>query len=227
MKSEDPRSTKDRLLASAATLFAERGFHGTKARDIAARAGVNLAAGNYHYGSKKALYLEVLRAQFAAIEAEFQRHGGRPAADLSRLTRVDLEQVLRNRVRVMLNLLVGPPPSLHAALMQREMCDPSEALPVIVKEFIQPMLRETEAIIAALAPGLDADQIERCAFSIMGQALFYQFTMPATLRIWNMRQYPHGLAALLAEHISEFSLGGLTRAPTRRKRTRRRQPHAT
>ena len=74
--------------------------------------------------------------------------------------------------------------------MQREMCDPSEALPVIVEEFILPMLRETEAIIAQLAPGLDAQQIERCAFSIMGQALFYRFTMPATLRIWGHAPVP-------------------------------------
>jgi AcrR family transcriptional regulator len=220
-------STRERLLAAAAALFAERGFHGTKVRAIAARAGVNLAAGNYHYGSKKALYLEVLRAQFAAIQAEFERHGARPAGDLTRLTRTALEQVLRRRARVMLNLLLGPPPSLHATLMQREMCDPSEALPVIVGEFILPMLRETEAIIAQLAPGLDAQQIQHCAFSIMGQALFYRFSMPATLRIWGMPEYPRGLSRTLAEHITEFSLGGLARVAGRRKRRPRRQPHAT
>jgi len=221
-----PHATRDRLLAAAAALFAERGFHATKARDIAARAGVNLAAGNYHYGSKKALYLEVLRAQFTAVQAELERHGARPAANLSRLTRSELEQLLRNRARVLLHLLVGPPPSLHATLMQREMCDPSEALPVIVEEFILPMLRETEAIIAHLAPNLDAEQIERCAFSVMGQALFYRFTMPATLRIWKMRHYPHRLADALSEHITEFSLGGLARVAGRRKRRARRQSHA-
>ena len=169
----------------------------------------------------------MLRAQFAAVEAKLERHGARPAADLRRLTRGELEQVLRNRAGVMLNLLVGPPPSLHATLMQREMCDPSEALPVIVEEFVLPMLRETEAIIAQLAPGLDLQQIERCAFSIMGQALFYRFSMPATLRLWGMRQYPRGLSTTLAEHVAEFSLGGLARVAARGKRRRRRQPHAT
>src|SRR2546422_4120500 len=34
---------------------------------------------------------------------------------------------------------IGPPPGLHGTLMQREMCDPSEALPVIVEEFIRPV----------------------------------------------------------------------------------------
>ena len=221
-----PHATRDRLLDAAAALFAERGFHATTARDIAARAGVNLAAGNYHYGSKKALYLEVLRAQFTAVQAELERHGARPAGDLKRLRRAELEQVLRNRARVMLKVLVGPPPSVHATLMQREMCDPSEALPVIVEEFILPLLRETESIIAQLAPALDAAQIERCAFSIMGQALFYRFTMPATLRIWQLRRYPPHLTEILSEHIAEFSLGGLARVTRRSKRRPRRQSHA-
>src|SRR5436309_3188161 len=41
------RATKDRLLTAAAALFAEHGFHGTKIRDIAARARVNVAAQAY------------------------------------------------------------------------------------------------------------------------------------------------------------------------------------
>jgi len=71
--------TRERLIAAASQLFAERGFHGTKARDIATRAGVNLAAGNYHYGSKKTLYLEVLRAQFAETRALLEATGARVA----------------------------------------------------------------------------------------------------------------------------------------------------
>ena len=69
------RDTKDRLVAAATTLFAERGFHGTTVRDIAELADANVAAGNYHYGSKKALYLEVLREQFAGIRANIRAGG--------------------------------------------------------------------------------------------------------------------------------------------------------
>ena len=128
------RPTKDRVITAATTLFAERGFHGTTMRDIAERAGVNVAAGNYHYGSKKALYLEVLRAQFAEIRATLEaRRVIRPESELQRLPRRELVRLLRVRIRTMLDILIGPPPSPHATLMQREMCDPSEALPVIVE----------------------------------------------------------------------------------------------
>ena len=96
----DQRDTKDRLVAAATTLFAERGFHGTTVRDIAERAGANVAAGNYHYGSKKALYLEVLRAQFAEVRALLDAQGANPApAAFARLDRDALTRILRTRVR--------------------------------------------------------------------------------------------------------------------------------
>lgn len=222
MRSDAQRATKPRLLAAATQLFAERGFHGTTIRDIAERAGVNVAAGNYHYGSKKALYLEVLRGQFANIRAELVRRGAsRPESELRRLSRRDLEAVLAARTKVMLDLLIGPPPSLHATLMLREMSDPSEALQVIVDEFIQPFQRELEAIVAHLLPDLDVGAVERCARSIVGQAIFYRFAMPAVLRMLHLRSYPRGFAAELASHITEFSLGGMMRIASARGERRR------
>ena len=78
MATRTPDQTRARLLDAAAALFAEQGFHGTTVREIADRAGVNLAAGNYHFGSKRALYLEVLRDHFARIQTALRAHGGAP-----------------------------------------------------------------------------------------------------------------------------------------------------
>jgi AcrR family transcriptional regulator len=208
--------TKDRLLAAASELFAERGFHRTTVRDIAARARVNVAAGNYHYGSKRALYLAVLRAQFADIRATLRARGAAVGeGELERLTRRQLVALLRARVSVMLDLLLGPPPGVHGTLMQREMCDPSEALAVIVDEFILPMAGEMRAIAERLAPGADRKTLERCVFSVVGQALFYRFTMPAMLRMLGVPAYPRGLVRELVAHITEFSLGGMERVGAR------------
>jgi AcrR family transcriptional regulator len=210
------RATKERLLAAATALFAERGFHGTTARDIAQRAGVNLAAGNYHYGSKKALYLQVLRRQFAEIRADLADRGAsRAPSELSRLSDAAIVDLLRVRLRAMLDMLIGPPPGLHGTLMQREMTDPSEAMPVIVEEFIAPMVDELEEILAHLRPGLARASLRRCVFSTVGQVVFYRFAMPAFLQMHGWTAYPPGLAAELAEHVTEFSLGGLERLDTR------------
>lgn len=59
--------TVDRILDAAEELFAERGFSETSLRMITGKAGVNLAAVNYHFGSKNAL----IHAVFARFLTPF------------------------------------------------------------------------------------------------------------------------------------------------------------
>ena len=50
-----PADTREKILDAAELLFIERGFAATSLRAIASRAGVNLAATHYHFGSKEGL----------------------------------------------------------------------------------------------------------------------------------------------------------------------------
>lgn len=59
--------TVERILDAAGALFAERGFAETSLRTITSTAGVNLAAVNYHFGSKK----ELIQAVFARFFTPF------------------------------------------------------------------------------------------------------------------------------------------------------------
>ncbi len=65
-----PSSTRELILDAAAELFAEKGFQGTGLRELTARAGVNLAAGHYHFGSKEELYFALLRQHVEPLNAE-------------------------------------------------------------------------------------------------------------------------------------------------------------
>ncbi len=53
-------STKNKILDAAESLFADKGFNGTSLREITGLASVNLAAVNYHFGSKKELIKAVM-----------------------------------------------------------------------------------------------------------------------------------------------------------------------
>lgn len=53
-------ATKERILDAAESLFMEHGFEATSLRLITQAAGVNLAAVNYHFGSKEELFEAVL-----------------------------------------------------------------------------------------------------------------------------------------------------------------------
>jgi len=56
----DARGTRRMLLEAASALFAERGYERATVRDIAERAGVNQALLFRYFGSKKALFGEVV-----------------------------------------------------------------------------------------------------------------------------------------------------------------------
>lgn len=67
MASQD---TKDSILQAAQELFAEKGFPATSMREITTRAEVNLAAVNYHFGSKEGLLHALVRQCLEPINAE-------------------------------------------------------------------------------------------------------------------------------------------------------------
>src|ERR1700749_373926 len=66
-------STKERILGAAETLFARHGFVGASLRQVTAAANVNLAAVNYHFGSKDNLINEVFRRRLDVLNSERQR----------------------------------------------------------------------------------------------------------------------------------------------------------
>lgn len=222
MTARDDRDTRERLLDAASALFAATGLHGTTVREIARAAGANVAAANYHFGSKEALYLEVLRTQFTAIRERLAARAFVPSdRELARMRRADLERLLEIRLSTMLETLVGPPPSVYGQLIQREMCDPSAALPHIVDEFIRPQMEEMRAVYRHLYPTLADAEIDRCSFSMVGQVVFYHVMRPAVLRYIGRDEYARGFGKQLAEHILAFSLGGMDHIAARARRTSR------
>jgi len=62
--------TKSRILDAAERLFLEHGFEATSLRQLTAAAGVNLAAVNYHFGSKEELFQAVLTRRLDPMNQE-------------------------------------------------------------------------------------------------------------------------------------------------------------
>jgi AcrR family transcriptional regulator len=62
--------TKKRILDAAERLFADQGFDATSLRSITAQASVNLAAVNYHFGSKEGLIRAVLSRRIEPLNSE-------------------------------------------------------------------------------------------------------------------------------------------------------------
>lgn len=65
--------TRERILDTAERLFMAHGYEGTSMRQITSEAAVNLAAVNYHFGSKESLMQEVFRRRLDWLNDERMR----------------------------------------------------------------------------------------------------------------------------------------------------------
>src|SRR6187431_254467 len=72
--------TKTRILDAAEELFMDHGFEATSLRSLTASASVNLAAVNYHFGSKEELFQAVLTRRLDPIDRLERESAGKAIA---------------------------------------------------------------------------------------------------------------------------------------------------
>lgn len=112
-----PPDTRARILQAAEALFAEHGFDAVSMRELTARAGVNLAAVNYHFGSKQALLVEVFASRAnALVEARLALLATLPR---DRQGRPRLEAVIEAFLRPSLEMSQQPGGAHHMRLRAR------------------------------------------------------------------------------------------------------------
>ena len=196
-------ATEARILETAGHVFAETGFQAAKVRDICRRAGVNLAAVNYHFGDKLGLYKEVLR--YAACAA------GNAASFNPVLPGRTPEAKLRAFVHGLLQHMYGEErPAWPVRLMTHELAQPTPAFEAVVDQVIRPRHEAIRGLVGGLI-GRPADdrQTRLCAQSIMGQIIIYAHGREVLKRLWPDLRYTPDTLAEIAGHIASFSFAAL------------------
>jgi AcrR family transcriptional regulator len=205
MSTDDPRA---RILNAAGPIFAEKGFEGATVREICHAAGVNLAAVNYHFGSKESLYKEALRSA----------HPGKsgPIADLAWPDGTPVEKKLHDFIHnLLVHLLDVKPSPWQERLFVREIMDPSPAFQEVLQERFQAGLDRLQGILDEVLPA-DTPPHERhqIALSIVGQCVYYRAHWKILPLIVGQRELDtHYGSGQLAEHIARFSLAALGLEP--------------
>jgi NodT family efflux transporter outer membrane factor (OMF) lipoprotein len=155
LPSPDEASTRERLLLKAAELFALRGFESVSLRDLTRAAGVNLAAVNYHFGSKEALVEEVVARlmkpvndeRLAQLDAAVAAAHPQPA-DASAVADAFLRPVMR---------LVRESPlseQLFFKLMGRCLLGRTQIIPAAAMPHFEGMVRRFADALRRANPGL-------------------------------------------------------------------------
>lgn len=164
------KSVQERLLDAAEVRFAEKGFDGTSIRELAAAAGCNIAAVNYHFGGKDKLYTEVWRRQLhvlketriAGIERVMKSNTGRPR----------LEDLLKSYAHAFIEPLADENRSNRLMrLMAREIIDPRLPSDVFFDEMIKPVMAALSAALIEVCPGLPESEVPMLIILLVGQLL--------------------------------------------------------
>jgi AcrR family transcriptional regulator len=155
----------------AERLFAEQGFHATSLRQITQAAEANLAAVNYHFGTKQALILAVFRRRLDALN---QARLERLDQALQTSPQAELEDVLDAFVFPAMAFTHGSDDDGHRfmRILMRAFADQDEQLHrALSAEYAHVMRRFADAIATAL-PGTTPTQLRRQLDFLVG-ALTY------------------------------------------------------
>jgi AcrR family transcriptional regulator len=207
--------TRQRLLDAAAQLFAERGFRKVTVREICRRARANVAAVNYHFRDKAGLYREVVEMAIAVMEetnaAAREAAEAAPPADR-----------LRAHVRVYVAALANASgPSWMHRIIMREQADPTFALDLFVNRAIRPRIEYLKRLVRDLVGPAPSDEaVTLCVFSLQAQSLTLALPNPIGDRLRGRQPLTAGAIDALTDHITDFTLGGITAIAGRRTRGR-------
>ncbi len=133
--------TKGRILQAAERLFATRGYHNTSLRTITAAARVNLAAVNYHFGSKKALLEAVFTRRLIPLNQLRRQRLARVVAAAGQAERPPaVEEILRAFIEPTLKFHQEDPNAPYfITLVSRSFTEPDDTVREIFLRHVKPL----------------------------------------------------------------------------------------
>ncbi|HYN21638.1 MAG TPA: TetR family transcriptional regulator [Thermoanaerobaculia bacterium] len=144
--------TRESLLDAAESLFSQHGIEAASLRQITQQAGANLAAVNYHFGSKDGLVRAVFSRRLKPLKDERIR-----LLEECDLEAEDaLEQVLKAFLAPLLRMLGEQPERAcgFGRLMGRAFSEPNEEVKAIVMEEFREGIERFLGAFRVLVPGL-------------------------------------------------------------------------
>lgn len=203
--------TAARILDSAETLFARRGFYGVSLRDIAVEASVPLALSHYHFGSKENLFS-------AVIERRAGEHAGSIAAALAEAMKVEGSRRIRREaiIRALISPIAerllhgGPGWKNYIRLLALVANHPQE------EDYVSPFKQYYDSLIQSFVKAQAAIHPEISALDVQWGFFFYQAAITHILVESGMLERQSGgalrsgdFAAMVERIVPFFSAGFL------------------
>src|SRR3954453_23244185 len=155
-----PVGTRSSILDVAEALFAERGLEGVSIRDITRKAKVNLAAINYHFGSKDDLIVAVFERRVVPLNearlaglAGVERAAGKRSPKLENILEAFIRPAIPSSAE---DAKCG---SAFSKLFGRCLSEPSPEEEALLKKQFEPMAERMQTMLKRSLPRLSRSEI--------------------------------------------------------------------
>lgn len=200
--------TKLDLIVAAGELFAENGLDGTSVRAIAERCNANIAAINYHFGSKENLHIEVLRHVIMQTRCPLAQQMLEDSRWFS--SGEKMSEAVRCLVEERFRQYLSPEhPRWYGRLLMRSMLDPTPALEDVMRDIMIPENEALKQVFMRCKPGLTEEEADLWAMSLEGQVGFYVFAETGILMALDRNSYDREFLDAAADHIARLMISAL------------------
>ena len=196
--------TRTRILDAAEELFMQHGFEGTSMRLLTAKAGVNLAAVNYHFGSKDALIEALFRRRLDPMNAE-------RVAALERLEDLSAENIIRAFLRPSLRLIEDAQGGGRnfIRLLGRTYTEPAKPVRVLIGQMYAPTMERFKAALERALPQMPRDELVWRMHFMFGTLAYTLAATDTVQLIAGCKPEDRHDARLLEERLTAFLAAGL------------------
>ena len=197
--------TRTRILDAAEELFMQHGFEGTSMRLLTGRAGVNLAAVNYHFGSKHALVEAVFRRRLDPMNqariAELEKLEGAAAP----------EQIIRAFVSPTLRLVEDAKGGGRnfIRLLGRTYTEPAKAVRQLIGQMYAPVMDRFKSALARALPQMPSEELVWRMHFMFGTLAYTLAATDTVQLIAGCKPEDRYDARLLEERLTAFLNAGL------------------
>ncbi|MEO7324532.1 MAG: TetR/AcrR family transcriptional regulator [Dokdonella sp.] len=197
-------STRERILGVAETLFARHGFAGASLRQVTAAAKVNLAAVNYHFGSKVSLIEEVFRRRLD--ELNLHRLTALAAIEANPLRTLEdvLDAFIRPALEQSMDSTGG---TAFVRVLARAYAEHDERLRKFLSDNYGHVLREFAGAFSKLLPRLSKDELYWRLDIVAGALTYAMADFGMIKRKSNVSEQSHREQS--AQHLVRFAAAGL------------------
>ena len=210
-----PHETRTRILDAAEELFMQHGFEGTSMRSLTAKAGANLAAVNYHFGSKNALVEAVFRRRLDPMNAA-------RIAELDRLEKeaggraLTAEAIIRAFIGASLRMIEDARGGGRnfIRLLGRAYTEPSKDIRALIGQLYAPAMERYKAAFERALPQMPREELVWRMHFMFGTLAYTLAATDTVQLIAGCKPEDRYDAKLLEERLTAFLAAGLL-APLR------------